>query len=139
MDGVMAAGPSAGTATELEVLDANSVLTSGIGKLLAVSRPINALPDVVPGTGLSPAAGAFGACLLGTTNAAPAWPSTGTCSAADPAPWRPAPADSTAPAAIVATTSGGTSAADIVFGVRIGPSQRSGGYAAHVVFEVTSP
>ena len=130
---------SAGSATELEVLDANTVLTSGLGRLLAVSRPTVTVPDVVAGTGLTPAAGAFGACLLGTANATPSWPSTGTCTTADPTPWRPAAADSTAPGAILATSTGGTSTADVVFGLRVGPSQASGAYAANVVFEVTAP
>ncbi|MCW2920512.1 MAG: bnr asp-box repeat-containing protein [Thermoleophilia bacterium] len=130
---------SAGSATELEVLDANTVLTSGLGKLLAVSRPTTALPDVVAGTGLTPAGGAFGACLLGTTNAANSWPVTGTCTVADPVPWRPAAADSTAPGSILATSTGGTSAADLVFGLRVGPTQSAGAYAAHVVFEVVAP
>ncbi len=130
---------SAGTASELEVLDANTVLTSGLGKLLTVSRPTVSLPDVVAGTGLSPVGGAFGGCLLGTTNAANSWPVTGTCTVADPTPWRPAVADATAPGAVLATSTGGTSAVDVVFGMRTSTSQPAGAYAAQMVFEVTAP
>ncbi len=132
-------GSSPSTADKLEVLDANTVLVSGIGKLLAVSRPTVSVPDVSVGTGLTAAGGAFGACLLGTTNAAPAWPSSGACAVGDPTPWRPAVADSTAPGALVATTAGGTSSADVVFGLRSGSTQASGSYQAHLIFEVVAP
>ncbi|MCW2961455.1 MAG: hypothetical protein JWM90_1842, partial [Thermoleophilia bacterium] len=125
--------------TELDVLDANTFITSGIGKLLNVSKPADSVPNVVSGTGLAGAGGAFGACLLGTTNATPSWPSTGTCSSADASVWRGPAADSAAPTATIATTPGGTASADLVFGLLGGAGQQPGTYSAHLVYDVVAP
>ncbi|MCW2928750.1 MAG: glycosyl hydrolase, repeat [Thermoleophilia bacterium] len=130
---------SAGSPTNLIVLDANTVMASGLGKLLTITRPTVSIPDVSPATGLTTASGGFGACLLTATNATPAWPMSGTCSPAAATAWRPAPADAADPATTIVTSASGLASADLVFGMRAGATQTSGSFLAHLVYEVVAP
>jgi photosystem II stability/assembly factor-like uncharacterized protein len=130
---------SPGKPSNLDVLDANTVLTSGLGRLLAASRPTVSVPDVAAGTALGAGAGsAFGACLLATT-ATPAWTPDGTCAAASTTAWKPVPVNSADANATIASIPGGSATADIVYGLRVSTSQAPGSYLAHISYDVVAP
>ncbi|MCW2972764.1 MAG: hypothetical protein JWN72_1037, partial [Thermoleophilia bacterium] len=130
---------AAGQVLQLVPTDANTAVVAGTGRLLATSAPATSVPDVSGGTGLTSPAGAFGGCLQSVSGAAAAWPVAGTCAAGTPAPWRAIVPTAGDVGSTVATIPGGAATVDVVFGLRVGSTQRSGAYVADITVAVLAP
>jgi uncharacterized delta-60 repeat protein len=85
-------------------------------------------------------AGAFGACLTGTTSATASW-TTGGCAGTDSTAWHAVPADASSAQAKVAQTASGqaSASAGLRFGLRVPTSQQPGLYVAPIDFVVLAP